>query len=106
MTQSTFHVIREELARAAEAGKRCLENPAEFRSVYTPKEAETCICLTLEAQNEPDLELCAGFLVGSLLSLLLNLEQKAELLLRPYSEFDRKGTSATLSIEVKGDLNK
>jgi len=38
--------------------------------------------------------------------LLLNLEQKAELLLRPYSEFDRKGTSATLYIEMKGDLNQ
>jgi poly(A) polymerase Pap1 len=109
VTRSTFHVIREELARAAEAGKRCLKNPAEFRSVYAPyrarKEAETSIDLTLEAQNEPDLELCTGFLEGSLLSLLLNLEQQAELRFRPYSEFDRRGTSATLSIEIKGDLN-
>jgi poly(A) polymerase len=107
LTRSTFHVIREELTRAAEAGKSCLEKPAEFRGIYTPyqarPEAEGYICLTLETQNEPDLELCMGFLEGSLLSLLLNLEQKAELLLRPSSEFDRKGTSATLSIEIKGD---
>src|SRR5262249_37410076 len=70
------------------------------------KEGKTCICLTLEAQHEPDLELCAGFLEGSLLSLLLNLEQQAKVLVRPLPELDRKGTSATLSIEMKGDLNQ
>lgn len=110
ITRSTFQVIKEELARAAEVSKRCLKNPAEFRSIYTPyqarKEAEICICLTLEAQNESDLELCAGFLEGSLLNLLLNLEQKAELLLRPYSAFDKKGSSAMLYIGTQGDLSQ
>jgi 2'-5' RNA ligase len=110
LTRSTFHVIREELSRAAEVGQRCLKNQASFRSLYTPyqarNEAEICLCLTLEAQNEPDLEVCAGFLEGSLLSLLLNLEQKAELLIRPSSEFDRKGASATLYIELKGNLTQ
>jgi poly(A) polymerase len=110
LTQSTFYVIREELARAAEAGKRGLKNPAELCRVYTPyqagKEAQARIWLTLEAQNEPDLECCAGFLEGSLLSLLLNLEQKAELFVRPFPELDRKGTAATLSLEIPGDLNQ
>lgn len=110
ITRSTFHIIRKELGRAVEAGQRCLKNPAELHSIYTPyqpgKEAEACIYLTLEGQNEQDLEVCTGFLEGSLLSLLLNLEQKAEVLCRPCPEFDRRGTSAKLSLEIQGNLDQ
>ena len=49
---------------------------------------------------------CTGFLEGSFLSLLLNLEQRAALLLRPYADFDRTETSATCSIEMRGDLDQ
>lgn len=108
ITRSTFHVIREELARAAETGTGSLKNPAEFRKIFTPypirNEAENSIHLTLETQSKSDRELCTGFLEGSLLTLLLNLEQRTGLLLRPDSTFERKETTATFFIEIKGNM--
>lgn len=107
LTRSTFHVIKEECARAAEAAKTYLENPAGFRALSTPydicSEAQVCICLLLEAANEAERARCLGFLAGSFLSLLLTLEQRTTLLFRPSSEIERNGTSTIISLAIQGD---
>ncbi|HAS41420.1 MAG TPA: poly(A) polymerase [Microscillaceae bacterium] len=106
LTRSTAQTIQQAITQACQqlAAEDKVDWKTFFTSVDIPMQYDHLLMMELESNDEATLQIALGDLEGSLLGVILGLEQQLEAVVRPSTQVQIQGNKATLALGLV--LNK
>ena len=104
ITRSTAEILRRELGRGAEIAREVLAGNTAwttlFESVDLLEQSNTFLVLTVSSEEVANLEKFGGWIEGNIIGLVINLEQKLNIAVRPWPEITRRQNLVSIVLGI------